>query len=210
MIGLALIPRVALAHVSYGDVASFDLALLVYSIPQRLTASLVIALIPLAAARQVTGSRITLPTVADAVVLMVALVLCDAILWWSHALSDLLNAVGLTHYSGVEPFLLILLLAAPAELFFSIDAAVLQAFGRSRSLASLVLTVLGLSTVAALVVVRAGPNALALLLVVDYWALYLASRRFTQSEVIRRSIFARFVFTGKAAAHLEPGSSKAE
>jgi hypothetical protein len=210
VIGLAIIPRVALAHLSYGDVASFDLALLVYSIPQRLTASLVIALIPFAAARQVTGTRITLPTAADAVVLTVVFVLCDAVLWWSHVLTDVLNAVGLTHYLGAERFLLILLLAAPAELFFSIDAAVLQAFGRSRSLAVLVLTVFGVSTVAAFVVVRAGPNSLALLLVADYWALYLASRRFTQSEVIRRSIFARFVFTGKAAAHLEPGSSKAE
>ena len=210
VIGLAIIPRAALAHVSYADVASFDLALLVYSIPQRLTASLVIALIPLAAARQVAGSRITLPTAADAVVLMVALVLCDAILWWSHALSDVLNGVGLTHYLGAEPFLLIFLLAAPAELFFSIDAAVLQAFGRSRSLAKLVLTVLGFSTVAALVVVQAGPNWLALLLVVDYWALYLASRRLTPSEVTRRSIFARFLSTARAAAPLEPGSSKAE
>ena len=210
MVGLAIIPRVALAHLSYGDVASFDLALLVYSIPQRLTASLVIALIPVAAARQVAGTRITLPTAADAVVLMVAFVLCDAILWWSHALSGALNAVGLSHYSGSERFLLILLLAAPAELFFSIDAAVLQAFGRSRSLAVLVLTVFGFSTVAALVAVQAGPNSLALLLVVDYWALYLGSRRLTPSEATRRSIFARLLFRARDTVRLEPGSSKAE
>ncbi len=209
VIGLAIIPRVALAHLSYGDVASFDLALLVYSIPQRLTASLVIALIPFAAARQVTGTRITLPTAADAVVLTVVFVLCDAVLWWSHVLTDVLNAVGLTHYLGAERFLLILLLAAPAELFFSIDAAVLQAFGRSRSLAVLVLTVFGVSTVAAFVVVRAGPNSLALLLVADYWALYLASRRLTPAEVTRRSIFARR-FGARDAVRLEPGSSNAE
>jgi O-antigen/teichoic acid export membrane protein len=210
VVGLAIIPRVALAHLSYADVASFDLALLAYSIPQRLVASLVVALVPLAAARQVAGSRITLPAAADAVVLMVVLVACDAILWWTHAVSDVLNAVGLTHYAGAERFLLIFLLAAPAELFFAMNSAVLQAFGRSRSLAKLVLTVLGLSTVAALVAVQAGPNWLALLLVVDYWALYLASRRLTPSEVTRRSIFARYFFTVRAAAHLEPGSSRAE
>ncbi len=209
VMGLAIIPRVALAHLSYGDVASFDLALLVYSIPQRLTASLVIALIPFAAARQVAGTRITLPSSADAVVLTVAFVLCDAILWWSHALSHLLNAVGLTHYVGSERFLLILLLAAPAELFFSLDAAVLQAFGRSRSLAVLVLTVFGVSTVAALGAVQAGPNFLALLLVADYWALYLASRRLTPSEVTKRSIFARLL-RARGTVRLEPGSSNAE
>ena len=210
VIGLALIPRVALVHLSYGDVASFDLALLVYSIPQRLTASLVIAVIPLAAARQVSGRRITLPTWADAVVLMAVFVVCDAILWWTHTLRDLLNGVGLTQYAGAEPFLLIFLLAAPAELFFSIDAAVLQAFGRSRSLASLVLTVLGVSTVAALVAVQFGPNWLALLLALDYWALYLASRRLTPPEVTRRSIFARLLPTARGPVQLESGSPKAE
>jgi len=210
VLALAIIPRVALAHVSYGDVASFDLALLVYSIPQRLTASLVIAVIPLAAARQVAGSRITLPKAADAVALTVLLAACDAVLWWTHALADLLNGVGLTHYLGAEKFLLILLLAAPAELFFSIDAAVLQAFGRSRSLAMLVLTILGPSTIAALVLVHVGPNWLAVLLVVDYWALYLASRRLTPAEVTRRSIFARFLLTARGGVSLVPGSSKAD
>ena len=210
LIGLAVIPRVALVHVSYASVASFDLALLVYSIPQRLTASLVIAVIPLAAARQVAGSRITLPAAGDALVVMVGLVLCDAILWWSDAVPRVLNALGLAHYAAAEPLLLIILLAAPAELFFGIDAAVLQALGRSRSLAKLALAVLGFSTVAALVAVHAGPNWLALVLVVDYWALYLASRRLTAPEVTRRSIFARYLFTARAAARLDPGSSKAE
>jgi O-antigen/teichoic acid export membrane protein len=210
VIALALIPRVALVHLSYGDVASFDLALLVYSIPQRLTASLVIALVPTAAARQVAGRRITLPTATDAVVLMAAFLVCDALLWWTHALSRVLNAVGLSHYAGAEPFLLILLLAAPAELFFSMDAAVLQAFGRSRSLASLVLTVLGLSTAAALVAVQFGPNWLALILAADYWVLFLASRRLTPPEVTRRSIFSRFFPTPSGAVQLESGSAKAE
>ena len=105
---------------------------------------------------------------------------------------------------------LILLLAAPAELFFTIDSAVLQAFGRSRRLALITLTVLGFSIVAALAAVQAGPNYLALLLVADYWALYLASRAFSPSEVTRRSIVARVLFTARGVPHLEPGSSKAE
>jgi O-antigen/teichoic acid export membrane protein len=208
LFGLAIIPRVALAHVSYAMVASFDLALLLYAIPQRLTASLVMALIPHAAARQVAGSRITLPATSDAVIVMIAFALCDAILWWSHALSDVLNAVGLVHYSGAEPIVLIMLLAVPAELFFGIDAAVLEAFGRARSLAWLVLTVFGLSAIAALVAMHAGPNYLALVLVVDYWALFLASRRLTPAEVTRRSIFARFLPTARSAVQLEPGSPK--
>jgi O-antigen/teichoic acid export membrane protein len=210
LIALAIIPRVALAHVSYASVASFDLALLIYTIPQRLRASLAIALIPAAASRQVAGSRITLPAAGDAVVLTVATGLCVAVLWWSHAVLDLLNAVGLGGYSVAEPFLLILLLAAPAELFFTIDSAILQAFGRSRRLALITLAVLGLSTVAAPLAVKAGPNYLAILLVVDYWALYLASRAFSPSEVTRRSIFARLLSRARVSVHLEPGSSKAE
>jgi len=55
-----------------------------------------------------------------------------------------------------------------------------------------------------------GPNSLAVLLVVDYWALYLASRRLTPEDVTRRSIFARFVSTGKRGVSLSPGPSKAD
>src|SRR5439155_10618343 len=42
---LLILPRVALAHWSYREVAFFDLALLVYSLPQRLRSSFLVAVL---------------------------------------------------------------------------------------------------------------------------------------------------------------------
>src|SRR2546423_1378121 len=52
VLALVLLPRVSLAHFSYKEVAYFDLALLIYTIPQRMKASFLVALVPIAAVQQ--------------------------------------------------------------------------------------------------------------------------------------------------------------
>lgn len=193
VIALGIVPRIALAHVSYARVAAFDLALLLYSVPQRLIASIVIALIPAAATRQLRGARITVPSVWDAVALGAVVVVIDAVLWSTHALKNLLDAVGLSHYAAAEPVLLIVLLAAPAELLFALHAGILQAFGRSRRLAKTTLIVLAGSTLLAPLAVYLGAYYIAFLLVIDYWILCFATRSFDPSEVKERSIVAQLL-----------------
>jgi O-antigen/teichoic acid export membrane protein len=188
IMGLTLLPRIALVHVSYTDVAFFDLALLIYSIPQRLTASLVIALIPTAAAREARGETVTVPARSDALFVTAVFAAVDAVLWRTHALPELLRAVGLGKYTPAEHILLIVLLAAPAELFFSINSGLLQAFGKSRRLAAMTLSVLAVSSVLAPVCVHFGSTWLAALLAVDYWMLFMLSSRFTGVQTVRRSM----------------------
>lgn len=193
VIAFGIVPRIALAHVSYVRVAAFDLALLIYTVPQRLIASLVIALIPAAAARQLRGSRITIPTAWDAVGFGVLVALVDLVLWSTHVLRTVFDAVGLGHYSAAEPLLLVLLLATPAELSFAVTAGILQAFGRSRQLAITTLGVLVGSTLLTPVALQFGDDYIAVLLVIDYWILCFATRSFAPSEVEERSVFLRLI-----------------
>lgn len=194
---LTILPRIALVHVSYAEVGIFDLALLIYSIPQRLTASLVMALIPAAASRQVKGRRVAVPAARDILVLTAACAALDALLWWTHVLRKVLIFGGLGGYTHAEPLLLIVLLAAPAELFFAINSGVLQAFGHSRRLAGLTLVVLAVSTALTPLAVALGSRFLAGLLALDYWALYLGSRRVSAEEIEERSIFSRTPATAR-------------
>jgi O-antigen/teichoic acid export membrane protein len=182
--GLAVVPRVALAPVSYDDVATFDVALLVYTIPQRLVASMVIAVVPLAASVQLRRARLAVPALSDALTVTLAFLALDAVLWSTHALRTLFLAIGLGEYAAAEHLVLIVLLAAPAEFLFGLNSGLLQGFGRTRRLAYTTCTVLGVTSAAVPVAVLLGTSYLAGLLVLAYWALYLASRPLLRSEEV--------------------------
>jgi O-antigen/teichoic acid export membrane protein len=192
LLALTILPRVALARVSYADVAVFDLALLIYTLPQRLTASLVLALVPVASSQQAKDRQLIVPSVWDVLALAAGFAVLDGVLWWTHALKRLLMAVGLADYARAEHVLLIVFLAAPAELFFSINSGILQAFGRSRRLATITVATLAVSTALAPLAVSLGASYLAALLALDYWGLYFASRAFGPGAT-ERSVIARLL-----------------
>lgn len=173
---LAVFPRIALAHFSYREVALFDLALLVYTIPQRLRSSFLVALLPIAAVERKRGTQITVPGNGDLMLLTALLLALDGLLWITHAVRFLLVSVGMSAYAGAEPLLLIILLAAPAELFFGLNSALLQAFGESRRLCVVSMVVLGISIALAPLTSVLGPNYLAGVLVAAYWMLHFLSR----------------------------------
>jgi O-antigen/teichoic acid export membrane protein len=188
LIGLTVTPRAVLARLSYQDVAYLDLGLLIYSIPQRLTSSLVLALVPVVARREARGGPVSAPAIGDFLAITGALFAVDALVWQTHLLPAALRAAGLARYSGAENVLLIVLLGAPAELFFSVNSGLLQATGRSRRLASLTAPVLLASLVLASVLAPLGATWLAGLLALDYWVLYGLSLRYAGLRVARTSL----------------------
>jgi O-antigen/teichoic acid export membrane protein len=82
----------------------------------------------------------------------------------------------MSSYVGAEPLLLIILLAAPAELFFGVNSGLLQAFGESRKLFVISLGVLVGSIALSPLTYVLGPNYLAGVLVAAYWMLHFLSR----------------------------------
>jgi O-antigen/teichoic acid export membrane protein len=186
---LTIVPRVSLTQSSYREVAVFDLALLVYTIPQRLRSSFLIALLPVAAVERKHGRRIVVPGSRDLALVTAGFVALDGFLWSTHGLRVLLLHVGMGAYSGAEVLLLIMLLAAPAELFFGINSALLQACGESRRLCIVSAEVLAGSIALSPVTALLGPAYLACVLTAAYWALHFLSRRMlARSGVAEHSI----------------------
>jgi O-antigen/teichoic acid export membrane protein len=169
-------PRLDLLVGSYREVAFFDLALLLYTLPSRLTASFVTALIPVATDVRSRGERVVVPSRLDLVVLGLVTAAIDLVLWLAGVPHRVLEIFGLRAYDSSAGLLLILLLGVPGELFFALHSALFQAFAMPRRLALVVwataLPFLLLGPLAASV----SPSILAVLLVAAYWALGLVAR----------------------------------
>jgi O-antigen/teichoic acid export membrane protein len=186
---LTIVPRIALAHSSYREVALFDLALLVYTIPQRLRSSFLIALLPVASVERKRGARITVPGNVDLALVAVAFLALDGLLWATHMLRFIFVHIGMGSYTGAEPLLLIILLAGPAELFFGLNSGLLQAYGQSRRLCAVSVGVLCVSAALSLLTVSLGTWYLACVLAGAYWLLHFLTRRMlVHSEVQETSI----------------------
>jgi O-antigen/teichoic acid export membrane protein len=197
---LLLLPRIALAFGSYQEVAFFDLALILYTIPQRLTTALVLAIIPSAAQAQRERVRVAIPSRLDAAIVGFAVLGLAGVLWWSNAIPQIFDAIGIDGYSAAEPLLLILLLALPAEVLFGINSALLQAFGRSRRLAYLtVAALLFMLALTPLGIAFGGTKYFASLAVVAYWLLYVASSRaFAEGDVREEPVFKALMGTARS------------
>lgn len=197
--GLTLAPRLVLAHVSYRDVAVFDLAMLAYTFPQRLTASFVTALVPLAAREQLHAARVRVASRIDALVLTAAVGALSGVLYVTGFLETLLRAAGLGSYAASAPLLVVVLLAAPAELFFAVNSGLLQAFGRSKRLAAGTWAVLAVTGAAMPFTARIGSTALAATVVCGYWLLLLVSRALLGNLVEEKPLWTGVVPRAKQA-----------
>jgi O-antigen/teichoic acid export membrane protein len=174
---LAILPRISLAQFSYRDVAIFDLALLIYTVPQRLRSSFLLALLPIATVERRQNAVIKVPNGRDLLFVTAIFVAIDALLWATEAPRYVLETVGMSSYVGAEPLILVILLAAPAELFFGLNSGLLQAFGESRKLFIIGLGVLVVAVALSPVMAMLGSIYLAIILVLAYWALHFLSRR---------------------------------
>ena len=177
VIGLPVVLGAALARSSFSQVAYFDLALLLYSVVGRFRASFVAALVPVASAFDRRGRQLGAPGGRELALLVAAVGALELLLFRTHLVRDVLEAVGLADYADAEGFFLVLLLAAPAELLFGVNTGLLVARAEARPLAFANLVVSGLAAVAGGVAVAgAGAKSAAVVFVLAYWLLYASSR----------------------------------
>jgi O-antigen/teichoic acid export membrane protein len=184
VITLALIPRLSLAHVSYSELAFFDVALLVYTLPQRLKGSFLLALVPIAAAEHKRGTRMNVPGVRDIWIFTAMVGLVDLVLWRTHLIAHVFDLLGMPKYVAAEPIFLIVLLALPPEIFYGLSSSLLQAVGQSKRLGIYAVGTLALSAAAAQLGYYFGPKYLAAVLVGSYWVLWWTARPLLAREGI--------------------------
>lgn len=168
---LGLAPRLALLHASYASVAVIDIALLMYTVPQRLVASMVTALIPLAA-RDTRATRFVVIGAVDTVALAALAIALGSLLWFTDAVSGVLDAVGLSAYASSADAFVILLVAAPAEILFGYLAALLQAAGESRAFAGAAGWSVALGFVFVVLGAAGGVTEVAVGFALTYWVLF--------------------------------------
>jgi len=167
---LPVFARAAGAVFSLQVVALIDVALLVFAIAERLGTVVTAGMIPAATERAASGA-VRMPSRAKKVMLAAGTAFFVVLLAWTDAVPVLLAAFGLARYSAAEPFLLIVLLAAPARILYAVTIGAAVAEGRVRVL-SLTAGAVGLVTCVALYVgTYVAPLAIPVVLVIGYWAL---------------------------------------
>jgi O-antigen/teichoic acid export membrane protein len=185
---LPLLPRLWLSHISYAQVGFIDVALLAYTVPQRVTGAVFAALVPHASAASRDRNEVRVPSRADVGVVLCGLVAIDALLWTTGGLTALFRLVGLSSYTPAVHLILILVLAVPAELSYAVNSAVLSGFGESRRLAAATGAVSAVTCAAMAGAAALGATYVAALLVCAFWALDLAARRLLPPSCVTSSL----------------------
>lgn len=190
---LTVAPRVLLATQSYAQVAILDVALLAYTLWQRVTSAVFSAVVPARASVRDSERKLFVPSIANALVVTAFAAVVALALLATPWLEDGFGAVGLGDYRGAVAVGAVLLLAAPAELFVAITAGAIVGAGFDRLLATICAGAL-VAELVLLALVRGGePVAYAAMVVVAYWALYLGSRPF----LARAHVYERTFLPGR-------------
>jgi O-antigen/teichoic acid export membrane protein len=182
-------PRAILATHSYAQVAILDVALLAYTLWQRVTGSVFSAVVPARASVQDPGRKLFIPGLGTAAVVTALAGVVAVALATTPWLEDAFVAVGLGEYSEAVPVGAVLLLAAPAELFLSITAGAIAGAGLDRTLAAICIGALVAQLVLFALVRGDDPVTYAAGVVLAYWAMYLASRPFLARANVHERTF---------------------
>jgi O-antigen/teichoic acid export membrane protein len=197
-IGVAAVPltmRFAAALHSYEAAAAVDVALVLFSVPQRIGSVIVAAVVPHATRALARGERglgvpgrAQLPLVA-LFALLAALVAFTPLLGWAA------RAIGRPAYAGSAPYLALALLAGPARVLYGVAEGVLVARRDGRFLAASSLLVAALASAAILLLAAfAGLVAAFAAFAAACWAVYLwslwrlSAPRATAGRLLRRGL----------------------
>jgi O-antigen/teichoic acid export membrane protein len=192
IVGLA--PRVAFARSAYSDVALVDLALLIYTLPQRFVASFVTALIPLAS-RDDLEEAFPLPGAADLAIAALIGIAAASILWWTSLPTRILVLIGLPAYARAGSLFSIMAAAAPAELVYAYLGGLFQARGESRALAGATAIGVAVSVPLILLASLSGVTAVAVAFAASYWGLALTLRVQYPRSLERETEIARWTIS---------------
>jgi O-antigen/teichoic acid export membrane protein len=178
--GVAILPliiRSAAALESYTVVAVIDVAIVLFSIPQRVGVVIVSAVVP-HATRAVNKEGLDMMiSRRENVLIALPFVLVAAVVAFSPIMRLLFDALGRPVYAESSKYLALALLAAPARILYGVVEGVLIAHSEGRFLA---LTALSITLVAAcLIFAAAAAGGIVIAFVVfvaAFWATYLVGR----------------------------------
>ncbi|HEY1449591.1 MAG TPA: oligosaccharide flippase family protein [Solirubrobacteraceae bacterium] len=195
-LSLAMLPlalRTSAALDSYTTVAVVDVALVLFALPQRLGAMIVMAVTPHASrAGDSDGWQFSISARENALV-MLPFAAIAAVVAFTPLIGWLFDLLGRPVYAKSAGYLALALLAGPARVLFGVIEGALIARGEGRTMA---VTVLSVTAVAAGLIFAASaldsPAGAFLIFVLAYWAIYLLgsarlNRRALPSEAAARA-----------------------
>lgn len=122
--------RSFLSRSSATDVAIFDMAITLYSIPKMIFASLVRPVVPYAS--RMCGQKIPVPNMRLMGTVFVGGMLLLYVFYLSGAMQFFFNKIGLGAYYRSVPIFLLLLMGAPFDLCFGLLSGFFQGAGKVR------------------------------------------------------------------------------
>ena len=175
---MPLIVRTAAAFDSYTLVAVIDVALVLFTIPQRLGTIIVLAAIP-RASRAVQNERpdLTIPLRGE-LIAIVPFVLAAAAIAFTPWTGDIFTTIGRPEYGSSAKYFALALLAGPPRILYGLVESALVAHGEGRFLAFNVLSVTAVAAVAMIATAALGSVTASFLIFVGaFWLVYIQGRR---------------------------------
>jgi O-antigen/teichoic acid export membrane protein len=177
-VGVAMLPlviRLAAALDSYTVVAMIDVAVVLLSIPQRVGAVILMAVVP-HAVRAIGRGGVKLTISRRENMIMIApFVLVAGIVAFTPILSWLFDALGRPVYAKGAEYLALALLAGPARILYGVVEGVLIAHGEGRFLAVMALSITAVASGMIFAATALGSPMVAFaVFVAALWVIYLA------------------------------------
>jgi O-antigen/teichoic acid export membrane protein len=175
--GVAILPLVIRASAtfdSYTLVAFIDVALVLFSIPQRLGTVIVLAVTPHASRAFSRGDTILSISRREHVLVVVPFVFAAAIVAFTPIVTWLFEALGKPEYKQSAEYLALVLLAGPARILYGVVEGVLIAHGEGRYLALTALVAAGGASLVIVAAAALGSTIVAFaVFVAAFWLIYL-------------------------------------
>jgi O-antigen/teichoic acid export membrane protein len=176
-VSVALIPlimRFAAVLNSYTVVAIIDVALVFLSIPQRVGAVIVAAVIPHATKSMNENNLRSVISVREQIFMIVPFVLGAAVLAFTPVVGWIFDALGRPEYQIGADYLALALLAGPARILYGVVQGVLAAHGEARFLAFNALAISGVASGLIVATSVLGSTLMAFgIFVVACWVIYI-------------------------------------
>jgi O-antigen/teichoic acid export membrane protein len=176
-VGIAILPlvvRLAAALNSYTVVAIVDVALVLLSIPLRMAAVVVGAVIP--HATQALGEEGEVVTISrrEHLVVIIPFVLVAIAIFVTPVVGWLFDLLGRPQYAKSNVYLGLALLAGPARVLYGLVEGILVAHGEGRFLAFNSLITAAVASAAIIVIAAYGSMVMAFVVfVISCWAVYI-------------------------------------
>lgn len=176
-VGIAALPlvvRLAAALNSYTDVAIVDVSLVLLSVPLRMGAVIVGAVIPHATRALNKGDNDLILSKREHFTVIAPFVLAAIIVFTTPIVGWLFDLLGRPEYSKSSVYFGLALLAGPARVLYGLIEGVLIAHGQGKFLAFNSLSITALASVAIIVIAAQGSMVVAFIVfVVACWAVYV-------------------------------------